>query len=160
MPETYTEEFPFAGKEIVVECEYISGDANSLIRDHIRKDDFAMAEVSVLRNAVQKIEIDGETKFRGQTRAARRGRQTNAQDFPRLRHERTHDSLADYLLGLIVAKREVWLAKKEPFDEVFEPHFDNFTKMSGKPEEFRADPTPSRADTPDLREAGNPSGSQ
>lgn len=142
MPETYVEEFEFAGRDIVVECEYLSGDANTLIRDHIRKDDFAMAEVSVLRNAVQKIEIDGKAEFRGSTRAARRGRKTDTQDFPRLRNEETYDSLADYLLGRIVAKREPWLAHKEPFDEVFEPHLDAFEKMSGESGEPKRDPTP------------------
>jgi hypothetical protein len=141
MPETYTEEFEFAGKHIRAECEYIPGEAENLIRDHIRKDDFAMAEVTVLVSSVRKLELDGKVEYRNSTRAARRGNTNASTHFPRLRDDETYQSLSEKLLGVIVSTREIWLAKKEPFDEVFDMYLDEKLSetSSGK------DPTPFRA---------------
>lgn len=142
MPETYVEEFEFAGKHIRAECEYIPGEAENLIRDHIRKDDFAMAEVTVLVSSVRKLELDGKVEYRNSTRAARRGNANTSTHFPRLRDETTYQSLSERLLTMVVSTRETWLAKKEPFDEVFDLYLDeDIGKSAG-------DPTKSRADTP------------
>lgn len=129
MAETYVEEFEFAGKSIRVECELMPGETESLVRDHIRKDDFASAEVTVLVSAVRRVEIDGEVKYRNATRAARRGNANVSNHFPRERDEKTYETLLERVMKLIVSK-ELWLAKKEPFDEVFDVYLDAVPKSN------------------------------
>lgn len=118
---SYSEEFIFAGHEVEVEFETLPGEAASLVRDFIRKGNHGQAEIAVLGAATQSLTVDGQ-KVINAKRSQKKGGMGNVH-LPSIMDRTSFESLTDRLLKMIVAE-EWWLAKKEPFDEVFEQYME------------------------------------
>ena len=142
MPETFNETyggaFEHAGHDIEVECETITGEAITHIRDAIRKNDYAQAEVLAVGASIQSLTRDGEAVIKRAPRSQRRSgdaSQRQVAGLPADFDPVTGELLVDKLLQLVVSNVP-WLATKQPFKDVFADY---------APEDsVRPDPTPLR----------------
>lgn len=116
----YGDQFLFAGHEVEVEFETLPGEAASLVRDFIRKGNHGQAEIAVLGAATQSLTVDGQKVIK---KSQKKGGMGNVH-LPSIMDRTSFESLTDRLLKMIVAE-EWWLAKKEPFDEVFEQYMED-----------------------------------
>ena len=125
---TYGDTFVFAGHEVEVEFETLPGEAESLVRDYVRKGNHGQAEITVLGAAIQSLTVGGQKIIKkGQKKSGKLG----GTHLPRIMDRTSYESLTDRLLKEIV-KEEWWLAKKEPFDEVFAEYLEEDDEAPGK----------------------------
>lgn len=116
----YSKEFIFAGHDVEVEFETLPGEAASLVRDFIRKGNHGQAEIAVLGAATQSLTVDGQKVIKKSQKKGNPG----SVHLPSIMDQTSFESLTDRLLKMIVSE-EWWLAKKEPFDEVFEQYVED-----------------------------------
>jgi hypothetical protein len=116
----------FAGHQVVAEFETMPGEAENLIRDLVRRDRFADAEITAVVSALRKLYVDEKLLFKNTRQGARRVQGNEMMHLPPARDYMdpdTMESLTDALLKRVV-KHEFWLAKKDPFDECFDRYLD------------------------------------
>ncbi len=135
-----SETFMIAGHRVEVEWKDLTGEAISSIRDAVRKDEFARAEILLLGASINRLIHDEKTIIRPRSRSARRSgvAETDAEGIPNDYDKETDELLVDLLLKRAVSQLP-WLVFKHPFVDVFAQYADETV-----PEK---DPTKSRAAT-------------
>jgi hypothetical protein len=142
MSSGYSESFLIDGHRIEVEFKALDGETMAAVRDEIRKDNFARAEILLLGGAIESLSRDDKPIIRKRNRAERRsgGRMGSDEGIPNDYDEGTDELLVDKLLKSVVA-HEPLLARKQPFKDVFEQYGEKNDEAPKK------DPTPLRVET-------------
>lgn len=122
----YTAAFTLADHHVEAEMETLPGEAEHLLRDMVRRDRYAEAEVTALATAIRKLRIDGKLVFRNTREGMRRVKGNEVQHLPSPREYMDPDTMEtvnDRLLTKVV-QWEFWLAKKDPFADCFEQYWE------------------------------------